>query len=63
MNSSILILNKVVKIYIFAMVVPGLTRGGSLMWRIDLKQYLKMVNSEIGSETGRMIQQCSSRDV
>lgn len=45
------------------MVVPGVTRGGSLMWRIDLKQYLKMVNSEIGSETGRMIQQCSFRDV
>ena len=26
------------------------------MWRIDLKLYLRVVSSEVGSETGRMIQ-------
>ena len=50
-----LMLSKVVK-NIFAMVIPGVTRGGSLMWRRDLKPCLKVVSSEVRSETGRMIQ-------
>ena len=33
------------------------------MWRIDLKQCLKVVRSKVGSETGRMVKKCMSQDV
>lgn len=44
------------------MVIPGVTRGGSLMWRIDLKLCLKVVSSEARGETGRRVQNLHAQE-